>query len=188
MQGDWRGIAQQFVTTRTPTQVASHAQKHFIRRINNQSHKRRSSLFDLDSDSLEQVSPVHPPVKNALESRARLLLGEHMPDCSHIKVCQLSIRSTLQAPSQRHCPTGAADHSSDTQQALWRGCDLSSSYLESFPRSQYPAVPGAHCTVGCTWAECLCRGVATAPSLCQEKYSASTVAGIAQVELQLSSS
>ena len=54
LQGDWRGISQQFVTTRTPTQVASHAQKHFIRRTNAQSHKRRSSLFDMDSD-FEQV-------------------------------------------------------------------------------------------------------------------------------------
>ncbi|RVW39360.1 putative transcription factor [Vitis vinifera] len=28
-KGDWRGIAKKFVTTRTPTQVASHAQKYF---------------------------------------------------------------------------------------------------------------------------------------------------------------
>ncbi|CAA6669802.1 unnamed protein product [Spirodela intermedia] len=30
-KGDWRGISKKFVLTRTPTQVASHAQKYFIR-------------------------------------------------------------------------------------------------------------------------------------------------------------
>ncbi|XP_004503538.1 probable transcription factor At5g61620 [Cicer arietinum] len=47
-KGDWRGISRNFVTTRTPTQVASHAQKYFLRlaTINNKK-KRRSSLFDL---------------------------------------------------------------------------------------------------------------------------------------------
>lgn len=30
-KGDWRGISRNFVTTRTPTQVASHAQKYFLR-------------------------------------------------------------------------------------------------------------------------------------------------------------
>jgi SHAQKYF class myb-like DNA-binding protein len=30
-KGDWRGISHNFVVSRTPTQVASHAQKYFIR-------------------------------------------------------------------------------------------------------------------------------------------------------------
>ena len=30
-KGDWRGISRNFVVSRTPTQVASHAQKYFIR-------------------------------------------------------------------------------------------------------------------------------------------------------------
>ncbi|KAF5748494.1 hypothetical protein HS088_TW04G00449 [Tripterygium wilfordii] len=47
-KGDWRGIARNFVTTRTPTQVASHAQKYFLRQANlNNKKKRRSSLFDM---------------------------------------------------------------------------------------------------------------------------------------------
>ncbi|RVW47229.1 Transcription factor MYB1R1 [Vitis vinifera] len=37
-KGDWRGISRNFVKTRTPTQVASHAQKYFLRRNN---HNRR---------------------------------------------------------------------------------------------------------------------------------------------------
>ena len=46
-KGDWRGISQNFVKTRTPTQVASHAQKYFLRRHNQNRRRRRSSLFDI---------------------------------------------------------------------------------------------------------------------------------------------
>jgi SHAQKYF class myb-like DNA-binding protein len=46
-KGDWRGISRNFVTTRTPTQVASHAQKYFLRQSNPSKKKRRSSLFDV---------------------------------------------------------------------------------------------------------------------------------------------
>lgn len=46
-KGDWRGISRNFVTTRTPTQVASHAQKYFLRQSSLPRRKRRSSLFDM---------------------------------------------------------------------------------------------------------------------------------------------
>ncbi|XP_047951078.1 transcription factor MYBS3-like [Salvia hispanica] len=49
-KGDWRGIARNYVMTRTPTQVASHAQKYFIRQSNMSRRKRRSSLFDIVVD------------------------------------------------------------------------------------------------------------------------------------------
>ncbi|KGN62393.1 transcription factor MYBS3 [Cucumis sativus] len=46
-KGDWRGISRKFVTTRTPTQVASHAQKYFLRLTTlNKRKQRRPSLFD----------------------------------------------------------------------------------------------------------------------------------------------
>ncbi|KAF8400981.1 hypothetical protein HHK36_014284 [Tetracentron sinense] len=46
-KGDWRGISRSFVITRTPTQVASHAQKHFLRQTSLKKKKHRSSLFDV---------------------------------------------------------------------------------------------------------------------------------------------
>ncbi|KAK7261773.1 hypothetical protein RIF29_28092 [Crotalaria pallida] len=57
-KGDWRGIARNYVVTRTPTQVASHAQKYFIRQSNATRRKRRSSLFDMVPD----MSPDPPSI------------------------------------------------------------------------------------------------------------------------------
>ncbi|CAJ2643822.1 unnamed protein product [Trifolium pratense] len=43
-KGNWRGISRDFVTTRTPTQVASHAQKHFLRQSQNSFINKRKHL------------------------------------------------------------------------------------------------------------------------------------------------
>ncbi|KAK6944847.1 SANT/Myb domain [Dillenia turbinata] len=58
-KGDWRGISRNFVTTRTPTQVASHAQKYFLRQTSLNKKKRRSSLFDMVSSSKAGDHHVH---------------------------------------------------------------------------------------------------------------------------------
>ena len=55
-KGDWRGISRNYVISRTPTQVASHAQKHFIRQSNVSRRKRRSSLFDIVADEVSTLS------------------------------------------------------------------------------------------------------------------------------------
>ncbi|XP_057521256.1 transcription factor MYBS3 [Amaranthus tricolor] len=66
-KGDWRGIARDYVISRTPTQVASHAQKYFIRLSNVSRRKRRSSLFDIVADeggdtpmATHDFLPEHP--------------------------------------------------------------------------------------------------------------------------------
>ncbi|XP_006340288.1 uncharacterized protein [Solanum tuberosum] len=47
-KGDWRGISRNFVFSRTPTQVASHAQKYYSR-LNDNNAKRRKSIHDVTS-------------------------------------------------------------------------------------------------------------------------------------------
>ncbi|KAJ4825447.1 hypothetical protein Tsubulata_010605 [Turnera subulata] len=58
-KGDWRGISRNFVTTRTPTQVASHAQKYFLRQGSFNKKKRRSSLFDMVGSSTSCPPSYH---------------------------------------------------------------------------------------------------------------------------------
>lgn len=61
-KGDWRSIARNFVVSRTPTQVASHAQKYFIRLNSmNKKDKRRSSIHDITSVGMPDYTMGMPP-------------------------------------------------------------------------------------------------------------------------------
>ncbi|PPD71280.1 hypothetical protein GOBAR_DD31842 [Gossypium barbadense] len=59
-KGDWRSISRNAVVSRTPTQVASHAQKYFLRLNSvNEKNKKRSSIHDLkmgDDNSMDPQS------------------------------------------------------------------------------------------------------------------------------------
>ncbi|KAG6507270.1 transcription factor MYBS1-like [Zingiber officinale] len=61
-KGDWRSISRNFVISRTPTQVASHAQKYFIRLNSMNRDRRRSSIHDITSvngtDASSQQGPI----------------------------------------------------------------------------------------------------------------------------------
>ncbi|MFS7968735.1 putative transcription factor MYB/SANT family [Helianthus anomalus] len=46
-KGDWRSISRNFVMTKTPTQVASHAQKYYARQHADGKEKRRPSIHDI---------------------------------------------------------------------------------------------------------------------------------------------
>jgi hypothetical protein len=62
-RGDWRNISRKYVTSRTPTQVASHAQKYFIRLNSGGKDKRRSSIHDITTVNLtdEDRGNASPP-------------------------------------------------------------------------------------------------------------------------------
>lgn len=61
-KGDWRSISRNFVVTRTPTQVASHAQKYFIRLNSMNKDRRRSSIHDITSVNGVDISTPQGPI------------------------------------------------------------------------------------------------------------------------------
>jgi SHAQKYF class myb-like DNA-binding protein len=64
-KGDWRSISRNFVISRTPTQVASHAQKYFIRLNSMNRERRRSSIHDITSVNSGDASAAQGPITGA---------------------------------------------------------------------------------------------------------------------------
>lgn len=61
-KGDWRSISRNCVVTRTPTQVASHAQKYFLRQNSVKKERKRSSIHDITTAAMD--SKIVPPPGN----------------------------------------------------------------------------------------------------------------------------
>ncbi|CAM9002152.1 unnamed protein product [Rhodiola kirilowii] len=78
-KGDWRGISKNYVKTRTPTQVASHAQKYFLRRTNLSRRRRRSSLFDITTDTVTAM----PIEDNVADKRDKMQSLPPTPEMSN---------------------------------------------------------------------------------------------------------
>lgn len=74
-KGDWRSISRNAVVSRTPTQVASHAQKYFLRMNSVRKDKKRSSIHDIttvDADAGSSSQSYDPswvgPLTDQLET------------------------------------------------------------------------------------------------------------------------
>ncbi|KAJ9540058.1 hypothetical protein OSB04_026564 [Centaurea solstitialis] len=65
-KGDWRSISRHSVVTRTPTQVASHAQKYFLRQKTVRKERKRSSIHDITAPDANHATmqPSTPPSFN----------------------------------------------------------------------------------------------------------------------------
>ncbi|KAG6687427.1 hypothetical protein I3843_11G070800 [Carya illinoinensis] len=78
-KGDWRGISRNYVISRTPTQVASHAQKYFIRQTNVSRRKRRSSLFDIIADESVETQMAPQDFLSVNQSQAETQSNPPLP-------------------------------------------------------------------------------------------------------------
>ncbi|CAK9199421.1 unnamed protein product [Sphagnum troendelagicum] len=107
-KGDWRGISRNYVQTRTPTQVASHAQKYFIRQSNLNKRKRRSSLFDIISEKVWPSSMFAPGLYYDSQGFGIPVrpfgLPTHMEAPEAVPV--MSLRNGLLGASTEHLPDG----------------------------------------------------------------------------------
>jgi len=87
-KGDWRSISRNVVVTRTPTQVASHAQKYFLRQNSVKKERKRSSIHDITTvDNNSVAMPVDqnwiPPPGGAVQqphALQQLAMPPHFPD------------------------------------------------------------------------------------------------------------
>ncbi|XP_073157533.1 transcription factor MYBS3-like [Henckelia pumila] len=124
-KGDWRGISRNFVTSRTPTQVASHAQKYFLRQGSLNKKKRRSSLFDMVGD----MNLVHQTTEN--DHTGQELIHEDINNIpfDHQMAQQNVIWAyeSLNFKSDEHSGTSKGSYSPDASDHLELDLSLSSS-------------------------------------------------------------
>ncbi|CAI9762337.1 unnamed protein product [Fraxinus pennsylvanica] len=66
-KGDWKGIAKKYVPSRSSSQIASHAQKYFIR-LSAPEKKKRSSVFDIPLNENNALATLGSPSKKNFEN------------------------------------------------------------------------------------------------------------------------
>lgn len=151
-QGDWRGISKDYVTTRTPTQVASHAQKYFIRHNNQSKRKRRTSLFDLKAGA-EVLETVCASTRPTLLCAASLVVWLRklilfLTCHHHSRRHEISLQGSAEATSttwperatQRSSSVSHAVHNTHTTSQQQAGDHLDRSAVAS--HSNAAAFPG----------------------------------------------
>ncbi|KAI4384086.1 hypothetical protein MLD38_009853 [Melastoma candidum] len=80
-RGDWRSISRNVVVTRTPTQVASHAQKYYLRQVSSgKKERKRSSIHDITTVG----SVTIPPPAGILQPNSRPTQVTRVQDFDHL--------------------------------------------------------------------------------------------------------
>ncbi|KAI0499329.1 hypothetical protein KFK09_020232 [Dendrobium nobile] len=103
-KGDWRSISRNFVISRTPTQVASHAQKYFIRQNSMNKDRRRSSIHDItrvnDGDAASPQGPITGQGNSAAVSAGNAnRQSSHTPSAPGINIYGATIGQPVGVPT-----------------------------------------------------------------------------------------
>ncbi|KAL2962377.1 hypothetical protein AAZX31_17G139500 [Glycine max] len=125
-KGDWRGIARNYVISRTPTQVASHAQKYFIRQSNVSRRKRRSSLFDIVADEAADTAMVQQDFLSANQLPTETEGNNPLP---------------APPPLDEECESMDSTNSNDGEPAPSKPENTQSSYPMLYPAYYSPVFP-----------------------------------------------
>ncbi|CAN8304760.1 unnamed protein product [Cochlearia groenlandica] len=133
-KGDWKGISRNFVKSRTPTQVASHAQKHFLRRTNLNRRRQRSSLFDITTDTVK-TSMEQDQVHHAQENSSR---PETNINAGHVEAMQVFPEVALQTRTENASQIFCPNESSSVTDSLSLNLSLSYNFNEE-SKSRHPA-------------------------------------------------
>lgn len=128
-KGDWRSISRQCVITRTPAQVASHAQKYFLRQDGNSIGRsgRRVSIHDISSvgDTLpprnqrkrskkSHAAPHNSGSDRLLDSDDHPSIGSsavHVPSVACATSTHVKLQPALQWAPVQHLPSGPRNQS-----------------------------------------------------------------------------
>lgn len=126
-KGDWRGISRNYVQTRSPTQVASHAQKYY-KRQSQKGMKKRKSIHD--SSQIQQLSAK--PNSNQLHQQGQQFIQQVHPSASVSQHIDKSQCMEIQQQDNQAVPDSQlGDHalslelqqqrSQDAEHGQWRG-------------------------------------------------------------------
>jgi SHAQKYF class myb-like DNA-binding protein len=99
-KGEWRNISHNFVHTRTPTQVASHAQKYFIRLNSGGKDKRRSSIHDITTVNMNHDQPPSP-------SQSSLITNQSNASALTTAVSQFSLTADTKQNGSANLPVSS---------------------------------------------------------------------------------
>ena len=134
-KGDWRSISRESVKTRTPAQVASHAQKYFLRQEETASGrlKRRVSIHDIVS-----VEGSLPPSKKRMRSKASnaLAAGE---SAITFPPLDLNLAGTPCTMPPSRSPTNAPGSATELQKLLQPAAQSALPTLQWAPVQKLPS-------------------------------------------------
>ncbi|KAJ4865955.1 Homeodomain-like transcriptional regulator [Raphanus sativus] len=98
-KGDWRSISRNLVLTRTPTQVASHAQKYFARLNSKNKNKMRQRIHDVDAGESNNTSTMQRPDTSQNARAIQATSQDHHPTYNTPTIW--NTQTTLQQPLER---------------------------------------------------------------------------------------